>query len=28
VPLAQFFELYHRHPTKALELILHSHPIL
>jgi predicted transposase YbfD/YdcC len=27
-PLAHFFELYHRHPTKALNLILHSRPIL
>jgi hypothetical protein len=27
-PLAQFLELYHRHPTKALQLILHSRAIL
>ncbi len=27
-PLAQFFELYHRHPAKALQLILHSRPVL
>jgi predicted transposase YbfD/YdcC len=27
-PLAEFFEFYHRHPTKAIHLILHSRPIL
>lgn len=27
-PLAHFFELYHRHPAKALQLILHSRPVL
>ena len=27
-PLAQFFELYHRYPTRALNLILHSRPVL
>ena len=27
-PLAHFFELYHRHPAKALNLILHSRPVL
>jgi predicted transposase YbfD/YdcC len=27
-PLAQFFELYHRHPARALNLILHSRPVL
>lgn len=27
-PLAHFFELYHRHPAKALELILHARPVL
>ena len=27
-PLTHFFELYHRHPSRALRLILNSHPIL
>lgn len=27
-PLAHFFELYHRHPAKAINLILHSRPVL
>ncbi len=27
-PLAHFFELYHRHPAKALNLILHACPVL
>lgn len=27
-PLAHFFELYHRHPAQALNLILHSRPVL
>lgn len=27
-PLALFFELYHRHPAKALNLILHAPPVL
>jgi hypothetical protein len=27
-PLAQFFEFYHRHPNMALQLILHSRPVL
>ena len=27
-PLAHFFELYHRHPAIALNLILHSRPVL
>jgi hypothetical protein len=27
-PMAQFFELYHRHPAKALHLILNVRPIL
>jgi predicted transposase YbfD/YdcC len=27
-PLAHFFELYHRHPAKALNLLLHSRPVL
>ena len=27
-PLAHFFELYHRHPAKALNLILHARPAL
>lgn len=27
-PLAHFFELYHRHPAKALNLILHARPVL
>jgi predicted transposase YbfD/YdcC len=27
-PLAHFFELYHRHPAKALHLILHARPVL
>ena len=26
--LALFFELYHRHPAKALNLILHARPVL
>lgn len=26
--LAQFFELYHRHPARALNLILHARPVL
>lgn len=28
VPLAHFFELFHRHPAHALNLILHSRPVL
>jgi len=27
-PLAHFFELYHRHPAKALNLILQARPVL
>jgi len=27
-PLAPSFELYHRHPAKALNLLLHSRPVL
>jgi predicted transposase YbfD/YdcC len=27
-PLSHFFELYHRHPAKALNLILHARPVL
>ncbi|MFA6039865.1 MAG: hypothetical protein WC698_06410 [Candidatus Peribacteraceae bacterium] len=27
-PLAHFFELYHRYPAKALNLILHARPVL
>ena len=27
-PLAHFFELYHRHPGKALNLILNARPVL
>jgi len=27
-PLAQYFELYHRHPAKALNLILNARPVL
>ena len=27
-PLAHFFELYHRHPSRALRLILDSRPVL
>ena len=27
-PLAHFFELYHRHPAQALNLILHARPVL
>ena len=27
-PLAQFFELYHRHPRQALHLILNARPVL
>lgn len=27
-PLAEFFELYHRHTAKALNLILHAQPVL
>jgi predicted transposase YbfD/YdcC len=27
-PLAHFFELYHRQPAKALNLILHARPVL
>ena len=27
-PLAHFFELYHRQPSRALQLILNSYPIL
>ena len=27
-PLAHFFELYHRHPAKALDLIFHARPVL
>jgi hypothetical protein len=27
-PLAQFFELYHQHPAKALHLILNARPVL
>jgi predicted transposase YbfD/YdcC len=27
-PLAHFFELYHRQPAKALQLILNSRPVL
>jgi predicted transposase YbfD/YdcC len=27
-PLSQFFERYHRHPEKALQLILKSRPVL
>lgn len=27
-PLAHFFELYHRHPSKALNIILHERPVL
>jgi predicted transposase YbfD/YdcC len=27
-PLAEFFELYHRHPAKALHLILDARPVL
>ena len=27
-PLAHFFELYHRHPSQAIHLILHARPVL
>ena len=27
-PLAQFFECYHRHPPRALRLILEARPVL
>jgi predicted transposase YbfD/YdcC len=27
-PLSHFFELYHRHPAAALNLILHARPVL
>jgi hypothetical protein len=28
LPLAYFFELYHRHPSRTLRLILDSRPVL
>jgi hypothetical protein len=27
-PLAQFFEVYHRHPSKGLRIILAAQPVL